>query len=73
MTATTLRVLCANCGGDELLSRLAAGTAACPWCGLSFDDDFVPAGESRPIFLSVVLMEEKFTASTIVRAGELAP
>lgn len=59
MTATTLRVLCANCGGDELLSRLVAGTAACPWCGLSFNDDCVPAGESRPILLSVVLMDER--------------
>jgi len=72
MTATTLRVLCANCGGDELVSRLVAGTAACPWCGLSFNDDFVPAGESRPILLSVVLMEEEATDSPVERSEELA-
>jgi uncharacterized protein (DUF983 family) len=59
MTATTLRVLCANCGGDELLSRVVSGTAACPWCGLSFHDDFVPAGEPRPILPSVVLMDDR--------------
>jgi hypothetical protein len=59
MTATILRVLCANCGGDEPLSRLVAGTAACPWCGLSFNDDFAPAGESRPILLSVVLTDKR--------------
>ena len=70
--STTLRVLCSNCGGDELLSRLATGTAACPWCGLSFNDDFVPAGESRPILLGVVLMDEESTGSTVERSEELA-
>ena len=76
MTATTLRVLCANCGGDELLSRLAAGSAACPWCGLSFHDDFAPAGESRPVLLSVVLTEEESTGSMVGRAeaiGAMSP
>jgi uncharacterized protein (DUF983 family) len=63
MTAITLRVLCANCGGDERLSRLVAGTAACPWCGLSFADDLARAGASRPVFLSVVLIEELVTST----------
>lgn len=72
MTATTLRVLCANCGGDELLSRLVAGNAACPWCGLSFNDHLVPAGESRPILLSVVLTEEEAMDSPLERSEELA-
>ena len=71
MTAT-LRVLCANCGGDELLCRLVAGAAACPWCGLSFDDDLVPAGESRPILLSVVLRKEEATPPPVEWAEVLA-
>lgn len=55
-----LRVLCANCQGDEMLSRLVAGATACRWCGLSFDDDLAAAGESRRILLPVVLAEEEF-------------
>lgn len=61
MTAAVLRVLCANCRGDELLSRLVVGATACRWCGLSFDDDLAAAGESRHILLPVVLAEEEFT------------
>ena len=54
MTAAGLRVLCANCGGDERLSRLEEGTVTCPWCGLPLDDDGTPAGEPGPVFLHVV-------------------
>jgi hypothetical protein len=66
MTANALSVLCANCGGDEFLSRLVKGTTACPWCGLSFHDDLAPPGEPRPIFLSVILIEP--TAARMQRA-----
>ena len=59
MTVTTLRVLCANCRGDEMLSRLVAGTTSCRWCGLSFHDDLAPAGEPRRILLPVVIAEEE--------------
>lgn len=57
MTASTLRVLCANCGGDELLSRLEAGASACPWCGLDFDGDFPAPDRLRPVLLSVLVTE----------------
>jgi uncharacterized protein (DUF983 family) len=59
MTATSLRVLCANCRGDEMLSRLLAGATACRWCGLSLHDDLAPAGGSRRILLPVVVAEEE--------------
>jgi uncharacterized protein (DUF983 family) len=72
MTFTAFRVLCANCGGDELLSRLVAGRTACPWCGLGFSDESVPGG-SRPVLLSVVLVEEEAAASPTERWEELAP
>ena len=72
MTATMLRVLCANCRGDELLSRLVAGATACRWCGLSFEDDLAPAGESRRILLPVVLAEEEFTEPMVQRWEEKA-
>jgi uncharacterized protein (DUF983 family) len=55
--ASTLRVLCANCGGDELFSRLEAGATACPRCGLDFDDGFAPPGWLEPVLLSVVVTE----------------
>jgi hypothetical protein len=57
VTASTLRVLCANCGGDELLSRLGTGTTACPWCGLDFDDGFAPPVGLRSVLLSVHVTE----------------
>lgn len=72
MTADALSVLCANCGGDELLFRLMEGTTACPWCGLSFDDDDrAPAGETRPVYLRVILHAAP-TTSKIERAEEVA-
>lgn len=72
MTVITLRVLCANCGGDELLCRLGEGTGVCPWCQLSFRDDFAPAGESRPIYLDVVLMDGEATGSRVEHTEEVA-
>ena len=54
MTTPTLKVLCSNCGGDTRVAELEADTTACPWCGLSFDDNGTPAGEVGPVFLHVV-------------------
>jgi hypothetical protein len=34
-----LQACCANCGAEELLSRIADGDGACPFCQLSFCDD----------------------------------
>jgi hypothetical protein len=39
MTVTSLRARCANCGADELLSRIADDAGSCPFCQLSFCDD----------------------------------
>jgi uncharacterized protein (DUF983 family) len=72
MTVAVLRVLCANCRGDELLSQLVVGATACRWCGLSYQDDLAPAGESRRILLPVVLVEEEFTAPMVERWEERA-
>ncbi len=57
MTVGTLSVLCANCGGDELLSRLLTGKTSCPWCGLDFDDDFAPPRGLQRVLLPVVLTQ----------------
>jgi hypothetical protein len=39
MAVTSLRARCANCGADELLSRIADDDGSCPFCQLSFCDD----------------------------------
>ena len=49
MAVTSLRARCANCGADELLSRIAEDTGSCPFCQLSFCDD------DRSLFLRQVL------------------
>ncbi len=65
MAVISLRVLCSNCGGDELLSRLVEGTTACPWCGLSFDDQYTPPGQVRPILLRVFGTADGATRETL--------
>jgi hypothetical protein len=39
MSVIPLRARCANCGADELLSRIADGDGICRACHLSFCDD----------------------------------
>ena len=39
MAVTSLRARCANCGADELLSRIAEDSGSCPFCQLTFCDD----------------------------------
>ena len=49
MTGASLRARCANCGADELLSRIIDDEGTCPFCQLSFCDD------DRSLFLREVL------------------
>ena len=39
MAVISLRGRCANCGADELLSRIADDAGSCPFCQFSFCDD----------------------------------
>jgi hypothetical protein len=39
MTVIPLRGRCANCGADELLSQIADGNGACPFCHLPFCEE----------------------------------
>jgi hypothetical protein len=45
MAVIPLRSYCANCGAEELLSRIAEEAGACPFCQLIFCE--VPMETSR--------------------------
>ena len=44
MAVTSLLARCANCGTEELLSRIAEDAGSCPSCQLSFCDDSLATG-----------------------------
>jgi hypothetical protein len=66
MTVIPLRGRCANCGADELLSRIADGEGMCPFCHLPFCD------EDRSLFVQQVFRAEIAYRLLIRSVGRLS-